>query len=609
MLCATCRRRVEQRTVCASCGTPAAGATAPLELVLGDGTRVPLIRDLTIGRSRGSELWLDDPTVSRNHASIRAREDGAALLDDAQSSFGTFLDDVRVASPTPLRDGSRIRVGNQRLEVQAPRDDASAGRTIVVPLGASLLMPSVGSASLQPAETAGGQRPRLRSGYALKRLDASEGDRRWVVRDLQGGDFLRLSDRDARLLRLLDGTRSLADLVGEAEGAFGRLGAVRLARLLADVGERGMLAGVAGGESLDEAAPPTGRLRRAFRTRERAFSGVGGVFDAIYRRGGWVLFTRAGLIALATVAVVGFCVWIALVAGRYGTPFVVAERLALGGLVFLVGRALLVGMHELAHGLAMASIGRRVNRAGVKAIFVFPYAFVDTSEAWFEPRRRRMEVSAAGPLSDVVLAGAFSILCLAVPDGTVRDVAFQVAFAGYVAAFFNLNPFLERDGYQMLADRLGMPGLRAAARAELRRRLSGAGATGGSSGAGDAGAAGGARGAGGAGAAGGSGGAGAAGGARVAGGAGAAGGVGGGDGDPRLRRYAMAGLGWSAAAAAGAIVFSLRYQPIMEAYASPAVVWGVLGAVWIALLVPVLIVVAPPLWTRVRGGSGEAAEG
>ena len=552
MLCATCRRRVERETVCETCGTPAPGATAPLELVLGDGTRVPLVRDLTIGRSRASELWLDDPTVSRNHARIHARDDGAAMLDDTQSSFGTFLDDVRVASPTPLRDGARIRVGNQRLEVQAPRDDASAGRTIVVPLGASLLMPATGAASLQPAETAGGQRPRLRSGYALKRLDASEGDRRWVVRDLHGGDYLRLSDRDARLLRLLDGTRSLAELVGEAEGAFGRLGAVRLARLLADLGERGMLAGVAGGEALDEEAPASnGRLRRWFQTRERSFDGVGRWFDAIYRHGGWVLFTRPALLALGAVAVVGFCVWIALVAGRYGTPFVVAQRLALGGLVFLAGRALLVGMHELAHGLAMASIGRRVQRAGVKAIFVFPYAFVDTSEAWFEPRRRRLEVSAAGPLSDVVIAGAFSILCLVVAPGTIRDVAFQVAFAGYVAAFFNLNPFLERDGYQMLADRLGLPGLRARARAELRRRLSGGG---------DA------------------------------------------DDDPRLQRYALAALGWSAVAAVGAIVFSLRYQPIMEAYAPPAVVWALFAALWVALLVPVLIVVSPPLLARLRGG-------
>src|SRR5918998_1201269 len=104
MLCTTCRRQLARATVCATCGTPAPGARAPLELVLADGTRVPLIGELTIGRSRGSALQLDDPSVSRNHARIRAGDGGAPLLEDAMSSHGTFLDDARVTAPVALRD-------------------------------------------------------------------------------------------------------------------------------------------------------------------------------------------------------------------------------------------------------------------------------------------------------------------------------------------------------------------------------------------------------------------------------------------------------------------------------------------------------------------------
>ena len=555
MLCANCRRQLARAPVCATCGTPVPGVEAPLELVLADGTRVPLAADLTIGRSRASTLWLDDPSVSRSHARIVAGDAGEPLLEDSGSSYGTFLDDARVTLPAPLRDGAQIRVGNQRLDVQAHRDDDAAGRTIVVPLGASLLLPAVGAASLQPVEIAQGRRPRLRSGYALKRLDASEGERRWVVRDLRGEGFLRISDSDARLLRLLDGTRTLADLVGEAERLFGELGAVRLARLLADLAERGMLAGVQAGD-VPDAPAPEGRLRRLLKTRERTIDGIGGLFDWVYRHGGWVLFTRTGLIGVVAVALAGVGVWVALVVGRYGTPFVVADRLVLGGLVFLLGRGLLVALHELAHGLAMESVGRRVQRAGVKSIFVFPYAFVDTSEAWFEPRRRRLVVSAAGPLSDLALAGVFSIICLMLASGTVRDVAFQVAFAGYVAAFFNLNPFLERDGYHILADRLGVPGLRARARDELRRRLAGERSD---------------------------------------------------ELDPALIRYGVAGIGWSLAAAGLAIVLSLRFAPIMVQHAPATVVWIVLGTLWAALFVPVLIVVGPPLLARLRGADRDGS--
>ena len=554
MLCATCRRQVEHAAVCATCGTPTPGAGAPLELVLGDGTCVPLVAELTIGRARASALRLDDASVSRHHARISAPHNGGALLEDAGSSYGTFVDDVRVGAPVALRAGARIRIGNQRLGVQVHPDGDAAGRTIVVPVGASLLLPAVGAATLQPPQTSEGRNPRLRSGYALKRLDASEGDRRWVVRDLHGEGFLRISDRDAQLFELLDGTRSLADLVAEAEAAFGRMGAVRLARLLADLGERGMLAGVDGGPELDEQLP-AGRLRRVFRTRERTVGGLGTLFERAYRRGGWALFTRPALIALAAVAVAGFAVWIALIAMRYGTPFVVADRLELGGLVFLVGRTLLVALHELAHGLAMESVGRRVSRGGVKSIFIFPYAFVDTSEVWFEPRRRRFAVTAAGPLSDFVLAGAFSILCLSLAEGSVRDVAFQVAFAGYVAAFFNLNPFLERDGYHILADRLGVPGLRARARAELRRRLAGESMH---------------------------------------------------DADPALTRYALAGVGWSVAVVLTVVALSLHYQPALVELAPPAVVWVVLGTLWAAVLVPVFVVIGPPLRDRLRGGARRA---
>ena len=93
-------------------------------------------------------------------------------------------------------------------------------------------------------------------------------------------------------------------------------------------------------------------------------------------------------------------------------------------------------------------------------MLVFPYAYVDTSETWFEPRRRRIAVSAAGPASDFALAALFSLCCLAPAAGTVRDVFFQLAFAAYLGACFNLNPLLERDGYHILVDVLREPGLR-----------------------------------------------------------------------------------------------------------------------------------------------------
>jgi hypothetical protein len=128
-----------------------------------------------------------------------------------------------------------------------------------------------------------------------------------------------------------------------------------------------------------------------------------------------VLFTKPALYSIAVLIVVGLGAFAYLIIGRYGTPFVVSKRVGLGALVFLLGRFAVVAVHETAHGLTMASFGRRIERAGIKLIGIFPYAFVDTSEAWFEPRRRRIAVSLAGPIADFTVGGAFAIGCVLYP--------------------------------------------------------------------------------------------------------------------------------------------------------------------------------------------------
>jgi putative peptide zinc metalloprotease protein len=541
MLCPACRRQLERgASWCGACGAPVAGAAAPLELVLADLTRVPLVADVTLGRAPGSTVVLSDPSVSRVHARISAGNGEGVVLEDAGSSHGTYVDGVRVTGPVALHDGAKIRLGDSELAVERRRDGAEAGRTLVVRAGATALVPALP-----------GMHPRVRSGYALKRLDASEGSRRWVLRDLESGTFLRLSDSDAQLFEQLDGTRGLSELVADAEARFGVTGPARLARLLADLGERGFLVGVQSGAA-GMVEEPQSLVRRLLRPRSKSWSGAGRAVDAVYRGGGWVLVTRPALIALGALAVAGVGVFAYLVAGRYGTPFVVARKIGLGGLVFLLGRFAVVVVHELAHGLAMASYGRRIDRAGAKLLVIFPYAFVDTSEAWFEPRRRRIAVSAAGPASDFTLGAIFSLCCLVLDPGTVRDIFFQLAFAAYVGACFNLNPFLDRDGYHILVDVLREPGLRRRAREQFSRRLAGRPSSGDS---------------------------------------------------PVLARYSLFGLGWSALAALFAIGMTLHYRAVLEAVA-PAewIVWVVMATVWIAVFVPVLVVIGRPLVERLRGG-------
>jgi putative peptide zinc metalloprotease protein len=480
---------------------------------------------VTLGRSPASTVVLHDPTVSRRHARIQLTH-GEPVLEDAGSSFGTFVDGTRVTGPTPLHDGARIRLGESELRVVRRREASEADHTIVVPAHAE-----------EPA----GRGPRLRSGYALKRLEAAEGSRRWVLRDLEQGTVRRLSDADADLLGRLDGTRSPTELVAYAEERLGAAGPERLARLLADLGDRGLLAGV-------EAPHAPVARRRLLEPRVWTVPWAGDAIEALYRRGGRLLLTRPALVAVAALTLAGIVAFAYLVAARYGTPFVVAGRIGVGGLVFLIGRLAIVAVHEFAHGLVLASYGRRVEHAGFKLLLIFPYAFVDTSQAWMEPRRRRIAVSAAGPAADLALGALFSVGCLVAAPSAARDVLFQLAFAAYVGACFNLNPFLDRDGYQILVDVLREPNLRRRAREQFARRLSGTPEA----------------------------------------------------GDSRLlARYSVLALAWSVVAAGFVVAMTLRYRGTLAAVAPVDwLAWVALGAVWLIVLVPVAALVAGPLRER-----------
>ncbi|MDA0661158.1 MAG: GGDEF domain-containing protein [Planctomycetota bacterium] len=80
----------------------------PLDL---DRSLVRLTHDETIiGRDDTSDLFIDDPSVSRKHALIKSIPEGYAVLD-LNSTNGTYVDDVRISQHT-LTTGARIRVGN-----------------------------------------------------------------------------------------------------------------------------------------------------------------------------------------------------------------------------------------------------------------------------------------------------------------------------------------------------------------------------------------------------------------------------------------------------------------------------------------------------------------
>jgi hypothetical protein len=66
-----------------------------------------------IGRSPDCEIFLDDVTVSRNHA-VLVERDGAYVVEDQGSLNGTFVNRRRIDS-AQLEEGDEVQVGKYRM--------------------------------------------------------------------------------------------------------------------------------------------------------------------------------------------------------------------------------------------------------------------------------------------------------------------------------------------------------------------------------------------------------------------------------------------------------------------------------------------------------------
>jgi hypothetical protein len=75
------------------------------------GTEIPLEKtEITIGRDIKNDIAINDPEVSRQHARLLLRTN-TYVIEDLGSTNGTFINNQRLTSPTPLKPGELIFLG------------------------------------------------------------------------------------------------------------------------------------------------------------------------------------------------------------------------------------------------------------------------------------------------------------------------------------------------------------------------------------------------------------------------------------------------------------------------------------------------------------------
>lgn len=177
---------------------------------------------------------------------------------------------------------------------------------------------------------------------------------------------------------------------------------------------------------------------------------VTGIF---YSPAFWVLTALAGLLGLLG-ALTRWDLFRSTLVNTFSWDGFLSYLLALMGVKFF---------HELGHAITAKRYGCTVPTMGVAFMALWPMAYTDVTATWkLRSHRERLVVSAAGILTEIMVAAWCLLLWAYLPDGLLKGVCFFLGTTSVVASLaINASPFMRFDGYFLLCDYLGKANLHA----------------------------------------------------------------------------------------------------------------------------------------------------
>lgn len=313
---------------------------------------------------------------------------------------------------------------------------------------------------VDPAE----YRPQLRPDIEVKVFRLRWGNDYAMIANPTDLIHYQLRPEDVELLALMDGTRTIKEIVVEAFQESGDLSLDTVADLVRQLRIGNFLTEryVDVTDIVRRAANPVSvarsKVRGFARTLSIDWAGAHGLVEWMYSHLLRFFFIPAVVVFSLVLAVAGLVAFVAVYSsGRYelGGNSPAAQTLILLGMDYV-----LTFVHELGHAVVLVHQGRKIKSAGFMIYFGSPAFFVESSDSLMLDSGKRIVQSAAGPFAELVVSAIASLYLWAFPDSPVAPFLFTWAVINYFVIFLNLVPLLELDGYFILADLIQVPDLR-----------------------------------------------------------------------------------------------------------------------------------------------------
>ena len=288
-----------------------------------------------------------------------------------------------------------------------------------------------------------GNGPRLKS--CVQWIDHPDGY--WVLRNTEDGTYLQVSRRDQE---------AIAARVGDGPGSSKPISGQKWQQLLQMLGSTGML------EGTERQKPPRGK----FNPLQLLFFRIPLInpdrwLDRHINKLRWIWTKPFSFLLLAVLSA-------SLVTGIAQSPAILhfggqlwSEYRATIVIPFVLLAMLVVSIHELGHAFTLKHYGGVVPEIGLLFMCLFPAAYTNTSDSYCLSRWQRIQVVAAGVLTQIIIAAiALWLWILAVPGSSLYIGSYLLMLAAVFTIALNLNPLAKFDGYHLAVAATGINNLR-----------------------------------------------------------------------------------------------------------------------------------------------------